>query len=62
MLLGSSNWLMPGGIIKGSLIRTSIRNGNQIWVGQFGTTINPVALSAEIFCNTLPMHAKGGKQ
>ena len=49
MLLGSSNWLMLGGIMKGSLISISIKNGNQICVGQFGTTNNPVALSAENF-------------
>ena len=48
--------------MKGSLISISIKNGNQICVGQFGLTKNPVALSAEIFCNILPMHAKGGKQ
>ena len=33
MLLGSSNWLMLGGMIKGSLIRISIKNKNQICVG-----------------------------
>ena len=54
--------MILGGIIKGSLISISIRNGNQICVGQFGTINNPVALSAKIFCNILPMHAKGGKQ
>ena len=49
---------MLGGIIKGSMISISIKNGNQICVGQFGTTNNPVVLCAEVFC----MHAKGGKQ
>ena len=48
--------------MKGSLISLSIKNGNQICVGQFGTTNNPAALSAEIVCNILPMHAKGRKQ
>ena len=48
--------------MKGSLISLSINYGNQICVGQFGTTNNPVALSAEIVCNILPMHAKGRKQ
>ena len=48
--------------MKVSLISVSTKNGNQIRVGQFGTTNNPVALSAEIFCNILPMDAKGGKQ
>ena len=47
---------MLGGMIKGSLVSISIKNGNQICVGQFGTAINPVALSAEISCNILPMH------
>ena len=53
---------MLEGIIKGSLISISIRNGNQICVGQFGRTDNPVALSAENFCSILAMHAKGGKK
>ena len=53
---------MLGGIIKDSLISISIKNGDQICVGQFATTNNPVALSAQIFCNILPMHAKGGKK
>ena len=50
------------GIMKGSLISTSIKNGNQICAGQFDTSNNPVALSAEILCNIFPMHAKGRKQ
>ena len=41
--------MMLGGIIKGSLIIISIKNGKQTCVGQFDTTNNPVALSAEIF-------------
>ena len=41
--------------MKGSLISTPNKNENQICVGQFGTTNNPVALSAEFFCNILPM-------
>ena len=41
--------------MKGSLISTPNKNGNQIFVGQFGTTNNPVALSAESFYNILPM-------
>ena len=53
---------MVGGIIKGSLISISSKNGNQISVGQFGTTNNPVALSAVIFYNILPMNAKGGNK
>ena len=53
---------MLGGIIKDSLISISIKNGDQICVGQFATTNNPVALSAQIFCNIFPMHTKGGKQ
>ena len=53
---------MLRGIIKGSQISISIKNGNQICVGQFGTTNNPVALSAKFFFNILPMYAKGGKQ
>ena len=53
---------MLGGIIKGSLISISSKNGSQISVGQFGTTNNPVALSAVIFCNILPMNAKGGNK
>ena len=48
--------------MKGSLISISIKNGNQICVGQFGTTNNPVALSAENFSIMLPMHANGRKQ
>ena len=36
--------------MKGSLISISIKNGNQITV------------TAEMFCNILPMHAKGGKR
>ena len=48
--------------MKRSLISISIKNGNQICVGQFGTNNNAVALSAETFCNILPIHAKGGKQ
>ena len=48
--------------MKRSLISISIKNGNQICVGQFGTTSNTVALSAETFCNILLIHAKGGKQ
>ena len=53
---------MLRGIIKGSQISISIKNGNQICVGQFGTTNNPVALSEKSFFNILPMYAKGGKQ
>ena len=49
---------MLGGIIKGSLISISIKNGNQICFGQFSATNNPTALSAETFCNILAMHAK----
>ena len=41
--------LMLRGIIKGSQISISIKNGNQICVGQFCTTNNPVALSAKFF-------------
>ena len=52
---------MLGGIIKGSVISISIKNGNKICVGQFGNTNNPVALSTETFCNILAMHTKSGK-
>ena len=50
---------MLGGIIKGSLISISIKEGNHICVAQFGTSDNAVVLSAESFCNILPIHGKG---
>ena len=49
------------GLALKELISIFIKSGNQISVGQFGITNNPVALSAKIFCNILPVHAKGGK-
>ena len=47
---------MLGGMIKVLLISILIKYGNQICVGQFGTTNDPVTLSANFFCHILPLN------